>query len=182
MFSPQKCREGSQLSRTTTGHIMPLWGIQLFHKNVRVLHCRRSRLCVGLYSALIVWCFALKTPVRSSLSVGFIVFLPSMEHCPGWFPQPRAPHDPARVCVPSYVSLVPSTFIDIFVCCRHHGPPWVNINPHRQLRALVSWPLPGPSAAPPVYLQPPHPHPHSQYCYDVERILPARLVIINTRF
>lgn len=78
------------------------------------------------------------------------------------------------VCVPLYVAVVPNIFIDIFVCCCHLGPPRVYINLCRQPRPLISWPSSGPSAFLPFTpsdQQRPSPHPLSQCCCDVVRIL-----------
>lgn len=89
-----------------------------------------------------------KKAERSSTSVGFIVFLPSMEHCPGRFSQLRPLSVCVCVCCLSLVSCIPNIFIDIFVCCSHLGPPWVSINLRCQPRPHVSWPFFGLSRLP----------------------------------
>lgn len=149
-----------------------------------MLRCRIGSLWAVLYSAPLfvffffiqaVWCAAQKKAARSTMSVGFIVFLPSMEHCAGWFSQPRPLLD--SVCVLSFVSLVPNIFIDIFVCWSHLRPPWVNINLRRQPRPLISWPFFGLSAF--LLFTP---HPLLQYCLWRRAHPLASYLTTNTRF
>lgn len=182
MFSPQKCREDSQAQphHYRTHHACVREG---FSQREFSYFTKMSGCCtVGLpgceqYSILLhfihrVWCVAQKKAARSTMSVGFIVFLPSMEHCPGRFSQPRPLLD--SVCVRALL-LLPNIFIDIFVCWSHLRPPWVNINLRRQPRPLISWPFCGLSAflqfTPTNNQQRPALRPLLQYCYDVTHIL-----------
>ncbi len=155
MFSPQKCREDSQLSPTTAGHITPVWGFspREFSYFTKMSGCYAVGLsgalfCAGFHPGSLVCC------PEKGCEEHHVCRLHCLPPFNGTLSRPGS-HSPGLfwifclcVCVLSYISLVPNIFIDIFVCCRHLRPPWVNINLHRQPRPRISWPFSGLS---PVY-------------------------------
>lgn len=140
VFSHKNACKTHQFSPTTAaGYVTPLRGfLRIFRQDVMMLHRRIGSHPAeksGVHPPTPLFP-SQKNAGRITTSVGFIVFLPSMEHCPGRFSQPGLLWM-LSVCSLSHVSTV---FIDIFACCRHLRPPRVNINLHRRPRPLKSRP------------------------------------------
>lgn len=137
VFSPQKCREDSQLSPNTTArtHHACVWGFRraVPPKCQSVALWDRLNVSAALFSV---------GPEKGCKRLYCLPPLNGTLSRPG-FSQSRPPLlNPPGVCAcvffPPLVSLVPNIFIDIFVCCSHLGPPCVNINLRRQPRPLIS--------------------------------------------
>lgn len=164
MFSPQKCWEDSQLSPTTSRLCRD------FHRGISAI----SPKCQGGgggggYTVGLAYCewrhilLAAFYFCQSGVLPGKRLHVCRFYCLPlQWNIVQAASHSRGLfwilsvyvcVCVPSYV---PNIFIEIFGCCRHLGPPWVNINLHRQPRPHILtflWPF-----SVPISLSP-HPTP-----------------------